>query len=265
MVKAAIHRGWRRDHARKTLDLVIDGDEVAKYGQHPVDLYDDSTTQLYDLGTRLCVDERVFHYARAGEALNRMQACCNNDSWSLTNEEPNQAAVVGATDIQVVNTTGTADLYKGGWVAIFTSRLQVRRIIKNDASDGTDIKLYLDGPLEAAIVADTTWVTGYPSIYYDCRHSASNYNTIVCVPVCTVASGSYFWGQTWGPCYMRAISTVPGLTAYDREVYFGGEGDAYGHIQAEGDTAGGYQRAGYLLPRTSGSGGDQFFMLQLTP
>ena len=273
MAKSTIHSGWRRDTATNTLDLVVDGVEVTKYAAKldrtadvaPIALYEDNTTQLYPLGTRLVTDERVFHYARAGAALNRQQAAGNNDSWSLTNEEPNASYAAGVTTIGVVNTTATKDLYAGGWVAIFTGRLQVRRIVGNEASDGTDTVLYLDGPLEEGITVDSTWVTGYPSIYYDTRHAASQYNTIVCVPNCVVASGSYYWGQTWGPCYMRAISTVPGVTAFDREVYFGGEGDAYGHIQAEGDTGGGYQRAGYLLPKTTSGGGDQFFMLQLTP
>jgi len=211
----------------------------------------------------LVVDDRVYHYARAGEALQRWQGACNNDSWSLTNEEPNQDASVGDTEIQVVNTTATKNQYQNGWVVIFTGRVQVRRILANDASDTTDTKLYLDGGLEEAIANGTTWVTGYPSIYYDTRHSASDYNSIVCVPNCVVASESYYWGQTWGPCYGRVISTVPGVTAYDREIYFGAEGSLYGHIQAEGDTAGGYQRAGYLLPKTSSGGGDQLYMLQL--
>ncbi len=259
-------RGWGYDPTTNTLDLYVDGVRISKQaGDSPIDLYADSTTALFDVGTRLAVDDRVFRYCLAGEALNRMQATGNNDQWSLTNEEPNQSAAVGATDFQVVNTTATKDLYKGGWAAIFTNRLQLRRILKNDASDGTDTKIYIDGGLEAAIVADSTWVTGYKNIYADCRHAPSQWNTIVAVPVCTVASGSYFWGQTWGPCYMRAISTVPGATAFDREVYFGGEGDAYGHLQAEADTAGGYQRAGQLIPLTASGSGDQFFMLQLAP
>ena len=270
MAKSELHSGWRRDRSTNTLDLVVGGKDVTKYG--PLDsentlgvinLYADSTTQLYDLGTRLQVDERVYRYARAGAGLNRYDPAMNNDSWSLTNEASNQSVAVGDTSVQVVNGSATKDLYKGGWIAIFTSRLQVRHIIANDASDGTDTKLYIDGPIEAA--GTTPWITGYPSIYYDTRHNAENYNSVVCVPNCTVASGSYYWGQTWGPCYGRAAGTVPGVTALDREIYAAGTGALYGHIQAEGATAGGYQRLGYLLPRTSSGGGDQFYMLQLTP
>jgi hypothetical protein len=246
------------------VDIVSGGVEHNKIsGPSPL-VYEDSTVQKYDLGTRLSVDERVFRYARAGALLQRHDGASNFDAWSLTNEAPNQSAAIGATSIQVVNTTGTADQYKGGWVAIFTNRLQVRRILRNDASDGTDILLYLDGGLETAIVADSTWVTGYPSIYYDTRQIATEFASVMCVPLCVVESGSYYWGQTWGPCYGRAINTVPGVTSFDREVYFGGNGSLYGHIEAEAAAAGGYQRAGHLLPKTS-SGGDQLYMLQLAP
>lgn len=265
MADSATHTGFRRDLALGSIDIVSGGATITKFSDASPLVYDDSTTQDYPLGTRLAVDERVFRYCRAGAALNRHDGACNNDSWTLTNEEPNQAAAIGATSIQVVNTAGTANQYQNGWVAIFTNRLQVRHILRNDASDGTDILLYLDGGLETAIVADTTWVTGYPSIYFDTRQISTAFASVMCVPVCEVASGSYYWGQTWGPCYGRVIGTVPGVTSVDREIYFGGNGSLYGHIEAEAAAAGGYQRAGHLLPRTSAGGGDQLYMLQLAP
>jgi hypothetical protein len=261
------YKGWKNDPLSGSIDIVAGGETLVKYSPPTPspNVYADETTQRYKLGTRLAVDERVFHYARAGAGLNRANTVMNFDSWSLTNEEPNQDAAIGATTIQVVNTTATENQYQGGWVAIFTTRLQVRHILSNEASDGTDTTLILDGGLEVAIANGTTWVTGYPSIYYDTRTSAENFNSVVGVAVCTVASASYYWAQTWGPCYARAAGTVPGVTAFDREVYAAGTGALYGHIQAEGATAGGYQRLGYVLPRTSSGGGDQFFMLQLAP
>ena len=256
-------RGFGYDPTTRTLDLFVDSEIHTKNAGPQPKIYEESSTQLYNLGTRLVTDERVFRYCRAGAALNRSDGAMNNDQWSLTNENANQDAAVGDTDMQVVNTTGTQNQYQGGWVAIFTSRLQLRHIIANDASDGTDIKLYLDGPIEVAM--STTWVTGYPSIYYDTRTFTEEYTSVVCVPPIAVTSGYYYWGQTWGPCYMRAAGTVPGISVYDRDVYFAGTGAIYGGKQAESATAGGYQRAGILLPRTASGTGDQFFMLQLSP
>lgn len=261
------YSGWKKDPASGSIDIVSGGETLVKYSGPTPDpnIYADETTQRYKLGTRLAVDNRVFHYARAGAAMNRADTAMNADSWSLTNEEPNQSAAIGATTIQVVNASATKNQYQGGWIAIFTGRLQVRHILANDASDGTDTTLYIDGGLEEAITADSTWVTGYPSIYYDTRTAAENFHSIVAVTPCVVASGSYYWAQTWGPCYARAAGTVPGVTAFDREIYGAGTGALYGGIQAEGATAGGYQRLGFLLPKTSSGGGDQFFMLQLAP
>jgi len=261
-------RGWNYDYARNTLDVMVDGVATTKIAGVGSDLniYATGTTKLYPLGTRLEVDDRVFRYCRAGSVLVRYVASCNDDQWSVTNEEPNSLAAIGATTISVVNTTATADLYEGGWAVIFSSPMQVRRITGNAASDGTDCNLYLDGALDAAIVADTTWVTAYPNIYYDVTgppNTSGNvdYISFVAVPVCTVASGSYFWGQTWGPCYGVASSTVPGGTAKQREVFF----STAGNIMAETDQTDGMQYAGYLLPRTASGSGDQFYMLQLAP
>jgi hypothetical protein len=264
-------RGWGWDSTIPSLDLFADGAIASKYANaenHP-DLYTTDTTQKYALGTRLQVDDRVFRYCRAGSALIRYIGGANNDQWSLTNEEPNQSASIGDTSIQVVNTTGTKGLYIGGWVVIFSDPLQMRRIVDNDASDGTDITLYLDGALEAAITKDSTWVTAYPSIYYDIYEPSNvtgggeDYISFVCVPVCTVASGEYFWGQTWGPCYGVADVTVPGSAVGQREIYFA----TSGNLSDYGDNLAGTgaQRAGFLLPQTASGAGDQLYMLQISP
>ena len=262
-------RGWGYDRYTESLDLHVDGVIVNKFsGGSAPSLYEDSTEQLYVLGTRLAVGEQVFRYCKAGSALTRYVAGCNDDQWSLTNEEPNQSASIGDTEIQVVNATATKDQFIGGYVAIFTSPLQVRRIIGNDASDGTDTKLYLDGPLEAAITLDSTWVTGYPNIYSDVTSPDNtsghvDYISFVAIPVCTVASGSYFWGQTWGPCYGVAGATVPGSAMQQREIYFSTAGNLLDYGDASAGS--GAQYAGYILPRTANGAGDQFYMLQLAP
>lgn len=270
MADSSIHSGWRRDFTTDTLDLIVDGVNVTKYGggNKVISLYEDSTTQLFTLGTRLVYGEQSFRYCKAGSALTRYVAGGNDDQWSLTNEEPNASFAAGVSTITVVNTTATKDQFVGGYVSIFTSPLQVRRILSNDASDGTNTTLYLDGVLEAGITVDSTWVTGYPNIYSDVTSPDNSsgdeaYLSFVAVPVCTVASGSYFWGQTWGPCYGVAAQTVPGSAANQREVYFGDDGNLWDYGDLTAGT--GAQYAGYLLPRTDSGAGDQFYYLQLAP
>lgn len=262
-------RGWGYDSHTASLDTFVDGVIVNKQsGGSALSLYQDSTTQLYVLGTRLAVGEQVFRYCRAGSALTRYVAGLNDDQWSLTNAHAKAASAAGSTSLTVANTTATADLYVGGYVAIFTSPLQVRRIIANAASDGTDTVLTLDGPLEADVTSGACWITGYPNIYYDVTAPPNasghvDYVSFVAIPVCTVASGSYFWGQTWGPCYGVAGATVPGSAARQREVYFSTAGNLLDYGDASAGA--GAQYAGYILPRTSLGAGDQFYMLQLAP
>jgi hypothetical protein len=195
-----------------------------------------------------------------------MIAACNDDQWSATNAAAKATTAVGGTTVTIANTTATANQLEGGWLVAFTSNMQVRRIISNAASDGTDCVVTVDGAIDATITSASTWITAYPSIYYDCTTPAStsgnvDYITFVCVPLIVVTSGYYFWGQTWGPCYGVASSTVPGGTAKQREVFF----STAGNIMAETDQTDGMQYAGYLLPRTSSGSGDQFFMLCLAP
>lgn len=261
-------RGFGFDPITNSLDLFVGGVRMDKMTDACPVLYEDSTSQDYLLGTRLQVGEQVFRYCRAGSALTRYVAGCNDDQWSLTNAAAKATSAAGSTSLTVANTSATVDLYVGGYVAIFTSPLQVRRIIANAASDGTDVVLTLDGPLEAAVTSASTWITGYPNIYYDVTAPPStsghvDYISFVAVPVCTVASGSYFWGQTWGPCYGVAGSTVPGSAASQREIYFSTAGNLLDY--GDGNAGAGMQYAGYLLPRTANGSGDQFYMLQLAP
>lgn len=270
MSKSSIHTGWRRDLARNTLDLVVGDVEVTKYGggKEVIDLYNDNTVQLYTLGTRLVYGDQVFRYCKAGSALTRYVAGCNDDQWSLTNAAVKATSAAGATTVTVANTSGTKDQYVGGYIVFFTSPLQVRRIKSNEASDGTDMVVTLDGALEATVTSASTWATGYPNLYSDVTAPPStsghvDYISFVAIPVCTVASGSYFWGQTWGPCYGVAGSTVPGSAASQREVYFSTAGNLLDY--GDGNAGAGMQYAGYILPRTANGAGDQFYMLQLAP
>lgn len=266
----ALKRGWHFDTVTRTLDAYVDGVSITKMapGNPDLNVYTTSTTQLYPLGTRLEIDERVFRYCRAGSALVRHIAGANADQWSAANAAAAATSAVGATTVTVANTVATADLYVNGWAVIFTSPMQMRRITSNTATDATNCVLTLDGALDAAVTSASTWITAYPSIYYDVRAPSTissyvDYISFVCVPLVTVASGSYFWGQTWGPCYGVAGATVPGSAANQREIYFSTAGNLWDYGDAGAGT--GAQYAGYLLPRTASGSGDQFYMLQLAP
>jgi hypothetical protein len=90
-----------------------------------------------------------------------------------------------------------------------------------------------------------------------------------------IQSGYYFWGQTWGPCFGQRFSQKIGGGNNDRMVYYNSDGALMGSRDATYTTGSPHhQCAGFLITNTrawtnaggSGeSGGDQFYMLQLSP
>lgn len=228
------------------------------------DIYTGSATQNYRVGTRKVADDRVFHYGYAQKALIKMMGAYNHEQWPI-NAALLTAAVIATSTITVPEATCAAGDYVGGWIVIFTSPLQMRRIIGNDASDGTEAILYLDGPWEGGAVIGT-WCTGYKSIYANIQAPPApnpNYMSFVVVPLFMVLINNWFWGQTWGPCYGVADSTVPGSTVTARDIYFAPSGNLLAAGTPPGFAAFGSQRAGYLIPRTTNGAGDQLYMLQL--
>jgi hypothetical protein len=242
------------------------------------DIYEASTTQKHRIGERLPLGDRVFRYCKAGAAIAdpyTRQGCINYHQ----PYEGNRAATayaVGATEITLPTVGSTidtgltaADAYAEGYIWFQTDPSQMHRIRSNTVSDGTNIVVTLYDGLTTALptgtAGTTRWVTMWPSIYSDVRQGnaeASGFSSVVCLPLIEVASGSYFWGQTWGPAFFTAFSTAPGKTAGYRGVHFNTTDKSV--IDAGGGTIG-LQYAGYLLARTTSTYGDQFVMLQLSP
>jgi len=233
-------------------------------GQSSQGIYEESITAKYVVGTKREQDDRTFRYSRATEALIRNMGALNSAAWPI-NAATLTGALTGATSMSIVDAACAAGDYAGGFIVIFTAPMQMRRIIGNDASDGTEAIIYLDGALEDD-VAIGTWTTGYTNIYAALQAppaAAPDYVTFIGVPLINATLNHYLWLQTSGPCYGVADGTVPGSTANHRDVYFA----TSGNIEPYGDGAAGIggQYAGYLLPVTAFGAGDQFFMLDLKP
>lgn len=243
------------------------------------DIYEASTTQMHRIGQRLPIGDRVFRYCKAGAAIANpytRQGCINYNK-PVEGDRPATAYAVGATDITMTTIGGsnsvsytTADRLADGYVWFQSDPSQLHRIRKNTANSGTTQVITLYDGITTALVAtasgsNTMWTTMWPNIYSDVRQAdadAEGYASVVCIPLIEVASGSYFWGQTWGPVFMTAGGTAPGKTVGYRQVWFHHiDGSAYD----VGDRTAGQQVAGYILARTTSSDGDQLVMLQLSP
>jgi len=233
-------------------------------------IHEQSTVQNYDIGTRLVMDDRVFRYCKAGSALRDLLSgnCAMSQIEVYTHAT---ASVVGSYYVTILDTAARVkDWYAGGYIWIMryapttTGIGQLHRIKASEASAGVSVKLTLEEPLEVECGA-STWITAWASIYSNIKIDILPKSSLVCIPLIEVASGSYFWGQTWGPIFLQC-GYSPGSKNYDREVYW--KSDHYGFLPgSEIDFTSDVipQRIGFLLPDTAVIGTDNFVMLQISP
>jgi hypothetical protein len=232
-------------------------------------IYEQSLTQNFPIGTRLQVHDRTFYYCKAasvGTAV-AMKAghadCVEVDVNTFAEVYP-----AGATEIRVEDTaTRAANYWQNGyvWVMNLVSGVYQHLKIKSSeeaiaADDHVHLTLY--DPLPFAIPA-STFVALHQNPFSNVSFATSDYMAMVCVPLIPVTASYYFWGQTWGPCFGTAQSAIPGAASADREVYFGTDGALMAGVDVDALTVM-RQRAGFILSNTT-SGGDQFYMLQITP
>lgn len=235
-------------------------------------IQEQSTVQNYDIGTRLVMDDRVFRYCKAGSDLRDLLS----GNCAMSQIEVNThatASKVGTYEVTVLDiAVRDKDHYAGGylWVQRYapttTGIGRMHRIKSSEKSAGTSVKVTLWEPLEVEVPA-STWITIWANIYSNIKIDILPKSSCVCIPLIQVASGSYFWGQTWGPVFLQC-GYSPGAENYDREVYW--KADHYGFLPGshiDFSTLGNDipQRIGFLLPDTAVIGTDNLIMLQLSP
>ena len=232
-------------------------------------LYEQSLTQNFPIGTRLRIQDRTFYYCKAASvgtlvAMKAGHADC-------VEVDVNTAAVAyaaGVKEIIVLDTDTRAENYwQNGycWVMNLVSGVyQHLKIKSSDAAIAADnqVTIQLYDPLPFAIPA-STFVALHQNPWSNVAFGNSEFMAMICVPLIPVTASYYFWGQTWGPCFGTAQSAIPGALAADREVYFGTDGALMAGQDVDALVVM-RQRAGFIISNTTG-GGDQFYMLQITP
>jgi hypothetical protein len=169
-------------------------------------------------------------------------------------------------DDEAVTNLRTKNYFVGGYIACFfdTNAIGVYRICGNEPSTenassaaNEDIVLYLDEPIAKDYASGCT-VDLYCSPYMNVGASSSltGWASVVVVPQVAVASGSWFWGQTSGPCWVTPTSGITGTTI--RQVYFHSDGTIK---DAGTDTS--LQMAGYLLYKGDNTQDDAMIQLML--
>ena len=188
-------------------------------------IYDTSTVQLADLGTRKVVGDRVFRYAQAGGGvtINKGDVCQQspaasaggclgavNGYISVTAGTVNQSG--GKVFLYYFATSAAADLFAEGeiWAQSGTqANLGQFYRIRSHASvgDTTKTSLFLYDPLERTSNVTDKWslrLNKYKSITQ--ATAATNAAAGVSPVICT--TGDYFWLQTWGPAAVKAGAAI---------------------------------------------------------
>jgi hypothetical protein len=241
------------------------GNTAADYG-----VYGTGTVQKFELGTRYREGDQVWRYGKAGSALNPQRGAFDYTTFFAENTVV--AAKVGdmfvvittdATSGHVTNGFGVEDNMVGGYFSQPDSTSKTFRRITGHAkgASGATIKVYLDGPLTKAMVTNSfsEWC---PNPYSSLRQAGGTNRAVMGVPTTVIASDSFGWFQTWGPCWVAQNAAGDFGSANDQMARFH-EG---GNIE-DADTHSNAQIAGFIMgTRSSGNWANPpFVFLQITP
>ena len=266
-------RGWGYDVETNSLDLYVNGVAVEKFAGNYPDIYETGTTKLYPIGTRLELpDGRVFRYALSSGACYAGQGAAFVYDEAVGYTTIGTTAAIGALEVDITAATHdalTKDELAGGYIIIYGSSnadVQFRGILGNNTS-GSGLAIAgveLDGPLVVAVTGASTGCELFYNPYSSIALVAAEGQALskAGVPACEVAaSGSYFWLQTWGPCWIAPQNTGFQAEANQRQAIWRHDGT----IQASehGDAYDTTQTAGFLI--TEGYTAGPLFMLQVSP
>lgn len=173
-------------------------------------IYDADTTQRADLGTRLPVGDRVFYYAKAGEECLATEPVVHAVTNSgHTDEIFEVSAAAGATQLTVSNSLSiAAGTYDEGYLAILSETGGMYRISSQYVMNSVTGYIELYDPIKYSHESDGIYSLILP-LYKDCiPANAAVTQLLLGIAPINVASGSYFWLQTWGPCVANTEGAV---------------------------------------------------------
>ncbi len=235
-------------------------------------VYAESATQEYPIGTKLVLDDMVFRYCEAEADPGGTSSTIRANRAVVCKHIPVTASVVVAADVGDTTITATvasvsANLYENGYIiqqptVSWDQNSKLR--IKSNTTTAFTLK---DALVEAVASTDTMLFS--KNMYKDVGKIPTNgtgkeYMSWVAVPLLHITASYYFWGQTWGPCciqYGEATTDRPGETASVRAFAF----DYYGAAICSSTAlnAPSQQIGGFVIPNTYGTW-SMLVMLQLS-
>lgn len=247
--------------------LHIDATDTTRFG-----VYSTGTVKKFIFGTRYRIGDRVFKYGKATASLTPKRGAHNMGAFSGVTGGNVTARAIGDVwvDILLDSTTGGStwfgtknNMVGGFWSQPDSSNSQFRIITGHEkGSNGAIIKVYLDGPITRTMIA-TSFMELAQNPYAQLQQAGNNFTSVMGVPTTAIASGSFSWNQTWGPCWLNPNLPVAD-TANWRTVVFRNDGSISGFNDASAED--GWQVAGFVIDNTSpGSDNPPFIFLQISP
>ncbi len=241
--------------------------------------YDEaSTTQHYNIGSRMVTDDRTFHYGKAGNTLDcglgAFNAITQHVSFALVAIAAQGAyslvVTVGGGDGVLANGNIALNELVNGYIVIWPadmSEVMNRRIVGNTAVTGGGVMtVTLDRPLSGALVGtDHAEILASPYLNVQTAAPAFGFHSVMGMPPIAATVGQYLWLQTWGPVWITPGGAGNASVGFlNRRVYFREDGSI-----DENPVGTGYadsQLAGYVLANAPGEGqGAPFIQLMLAP
>jgi len=246
-----------------------------------------SDVQIYPLGMRYAMDDRVFHYAKAGGTLNT-DVGAKNALPQMFGYSPVHAALIGAKTVVIDVIAGAGkggdgvialNELAGGYMNIFTHELIHpptswtinRKIVTNTPIAGAEaMTVTIDKPLPVALTGGNTMhAEGIASIYQNIQSGSPvaipfmARMPVVGFPTVYATIGQFLWLQTWGPLWGAPVGGGGyGDGDNNRLVVF----TAAGNLDDYDAALPALQHAGFVLCNAFGGGpGVAIFILQLSP
>jgi hypothetical protein len=265
-----------------TNDMLFGGLETGQTALQGVQTQ--QATKNCSIGSRLVTfDGRVFRYSRANAST-----VLNSDLLAQTVTAQHMgyttiAASVAAGVSQVVVDFGASDgaagdgalaaneLENGYWICFPHSENSINRLITANtaiAAGGGEVTLTLNKPLPVALVVDVDHCEAICSPYWRVKASTTGdvNKAFIGLPSLAAAVNTYFWLQTWGPCWVAPQANV-GSAAHSTQVVARYDGSIQVHDNTDTSVAGDLQQhIGFVMSRGSGAAqGAPFIMLQISP
>lgn len=178
-------------------------------------IYEESSTQMAPLGTKLHVGERMFAYAKADVAVVAGDVCAVNigstGTLSVIKQTAATAASAGAYQVKVYAASAVAaGVFDDGYLTVqdslgqgFMYKVKSQPAISSAGS--TLVTIY--DPLQAAIAA-TSWLTLTPNPAWGVTNLVNVTAPVAGIAVCTMSAGNYGWLQVKGIAAVKLGNTT---------------------------------------------------------